>query len=301
MRRSSRASRRCAASAAGRWRCCSCSSWVGRTCCRSMTSACAAGFRAAYGLRTLPHPKVLAAWGERWRPYRSAAAWYLWRALELERAGRAAAAGAARAAAARGETPPRQGTARRRRGLKAKAVHAQGTRASNAAPARRAGTPSDRASGPAPLLELRLHDRVHELAARRRRAPRSRAPGVEEMNVNCSWGVRNTVSMSRSRWRLMLASWNSNSKSDTARRPRTMTAHLVLARELDGEARVAEYLDVRQDPASTRRASSTRFASGNIGVLLGLAAMATMTRSKMPAARRTRSWCPLVIGSNVPG
>ncbi len=46
-----------------------------------------AGFRAAYGLRSLPHPKALAAWGERWRPYRSAAAWYLWRALELARAG----------------------------------------------------------------------------------------------------------------------------------------------------------------------------------------------------------------------
>jgi len=46
-----------------------------------------AGFRAAYGLRALPHPRVLAAYGERWRPYRSAAAWYLWRALELERAG----------------------------------------------------------------------------------------------------------------------------------------------------------------------------------------------------------------------
>jgi DNA-3-methyladenine glycosylase II len=47
-----------------------------------------AGFRAAYGLRKLPHPKVLAAFGERWRPYRSTAAWYLWRALELERAGK---------------------------------------------------------------------------------------------------------------------------------------------------------------------------------------------------------------------
>ena len=46
-----------------------------------------AGFRAAYGLRALPHPKVLAAYGERWKPYRSAAAWYLWRALELKRAG----------------------------------------------------------------------------------------------------------------------------------------------------------------------------------------------------------------------
>jgi DNA-3-methyladenine glycosylase II len=47
-----------------------------------------AGFRAAYGLRKLPHPKALAAYGDRWKPYRSAAAWYLWRATELERAGR---------------------------------------------------------------------------------------------------------------------------------------------------------------------------------------------------------------------
>ncbi len=46
-----------------------------------------AGFRAAYGLRNLPHPKALAQYGERWKPHRSAAAWYLWRALELKRAG----------------------------------------------------------------------------------------------------------------------------------------------------------------------------------------------------------------------
>lgn len=46
-----------------------------------------AGFRAAYGLARLPRPKALAAWGERWKPYRSTAAWYLWRALELKRAG----------------------------------------------------------------------------------------------------------------------------------------------------------------------------------------------------------------------
>jgi DNA-3-methyladenine glycosylase II len=46
-----------------------------------------AGFRAAYGLSGMPHPKALALWGERWRPYRSTAAWYLWRALELKRAG----------------------------------------------------------------------------------------------------------------------------------------------------------------------------------------------------------------------
>jgi DNA-3-methyladenine glycosylase II len=46
-----------------------------------------AGFRAAYGLTRMPRPKALAAWGERWKPFRTTAAWYLWRALELKRAG----------------------------------------------------------------------------------------------------------------------------------------------------------------------------------------------------------------------
>lgn len=45
------------------------------------------GFRIAYGLRKMPHPKALALFGERWSPHRSAAAWYLWRAVELQRAG----------------------------------------------------------------------------------------------------------------------------------------------------------------------------------------------------------------------
>ena len=46
-----------------------------------------AGFQAAYGLRRMPPPKVLAAYGERWKPYRTTVAWYLWRAIELKRAG----------------------------------------------------------------------------------------------------------------------------------------------------------------------------------------------------------------------
>ena len=84
-----------------------------------------AGFRAAYGLTRMPHPRALAAWGERWKPFRTTAAWYLWRALELKRAGtlpapperirlprlkklrRAARPGAARKAARR---KPRRGT-----------------------------------------------------------------------------------------------------------------------------------------------------------------------------------------------
>ena len=45
------------------------------------------GFKLAYGLRKMPAPKVLAAFGARWTPHRSAAAWYLWRACELHKAG----------------------------------------------------------------------------------------------------------------------------------------------------------------------------------------------------------------------
>jgi DNA-3-methyladenine glycosylase II len=41
------------------------------------------GFRLAYGLKGLPKPKALLEYAERWRPYRSAGAWYLWRAVEL--------------------------------------------------------------------------------------------------------------------------------------------------------------------------------------------------------------------------
>jgi DNA-3-methyladenine glycosylase II len=41
------------------------------------------GFAKVYGLPELPQPKELLAFGECWRPHRSAAAWYLWRALEV--------------------------------------------------------------------------------------------------------------------------------------------------------------------------------------------------------------------------
>jgi DNA-3-methyladenine glycosylase II len=43
------------------------------------------GFRLAYGLRGMPTPKALAEFGERWKPYRSTAAWYLWRACDLSK------------------------------------------------------------------------------------------------------------------------------------------------------------------------------------------------------------------------
>jgi len=42
------------------------------------------GFARTYRKRQLPKPAVLLAHGERWRPYRSVASWYLWRSLDLE-------------------------------------------------------------------------------------------------------------------------------------------------------------------------------------------------------------------------
>lgn len=40
------------------------------------------GFRIAYGRRSMPTPKQVLRYGERWKPYRTAAAWYLWRAAD---------------------------------------------------------------------------------------------------------------------------------------------------------------------------------------------------------------------------
>ena len=43
------------------------------------------GFAVTYGLKDLPTPKELLAHGERWRPHRTTASWYLWRALDLKK------------------------------------------------------------------------------------------------------------------------------------------------------------------------------------------------------------------------
>jgi DNA-3-methyladenine glycosylase II len=40
------------------------------------------GFRIAYGRRSMPKPKEVRRHGERWKPYRTTAAWYLWRAAD---------------------------------------------------------------------------------------------------------------------------------------------------------------------------------------------------------------------------
>lgn len=46
------------------------------------------GYALAYGLRKLPTPKQLEAEGERFRPYRTVAAWYCWEAVHERRKAR---------------------------------------------------------------------------------------------------------------------------------------------------------------------------------------------------------------------
>jgi DNA-3-methyladenine glycosylase II len=41
------------------------------------------GFALTYGKKFMPKPRELAAFGERWRPYRTVASWYMWRAIEI--------------------------------------------------------------------------------------------------------------------------------------------------------------------------------------------------------------------------
>ncbi len=45
------------------------------------------GYRLLLGLAAQPKPRGLAELGQVWAPFRSTAAWYLWRAAELGRAG----------------------------------------------------------------------------------------------------------------------------------------------------------------------------------------------------------------------
>ena len=49
------------------------------------------GFQHVYGLADTPKPQDILEHGERWRPYRSIASWYLWRAVDQKNAKKSAA------------------------------------------------------------------------------------------------------------------------------------------------------------------------------------------------------------------
>src|SRR5260370_39018254 len=40
------------------------------------------GWSITYGKKYMPKPKELLAFGDRWRPYRTVASWYMWRAFQ---------------------------------------------------------------------------------------------------------------------------------------------------------------------------------------------------------------------------
>ncbi len=51
------------------------------------------GFQIVYRKRNTPKPKMILEHGELWRPYRSIASWYLWRAVDVAKSEKAAARG----------------------------------------------------------------------------------------------------------------------------------------------------------------------------------------------------------------
>ena len=117
-----------------------------------------AGFQAAYGLSSMPHPRALLAYGERWRPHRSAAAWYLWRALELKRAGTLPA-------------PPQPTRLpriirRRRKSKTAKAAKRAVRKTARRTPAEEAGSRPRRAPARPPLEQRQCRARVGDAQQR---------------------------------------------------------------------------------------------------------------------------------------
>jgi DNA-3-methyladenine glycosylase II len=65
------------------------------------------GFGRVYGHADMPKPQIIMEHGERWRPYRSFASWYLWRAAE-EKPKKTSKA-------VKGEPKPKQNSAKKRK------------------------------------------------------------------------------------------------------------------------------------------------------------------------------------------
>ena len=66
------------------------------------------GWSITYGKKHMPKPKELLAFGERWRPYRTVASWYMWRACQ-----RAGSAGMRKIRPAKTRRKPKRKTAQR--------------------------------------------------------------------------------------------------------------------------------------------------------------------------------------------
>ena len=120
-----------------------------------------------------------------------------------------------------------------------------------------------------------------------------------------SEAVRNMVSICGSSALFMLASWNSNSKSETARIPRNTTLALCsrmlsISNELNPTTMILCFCCANVFPI-TSRTSSRRSSGENRVFLLRLEAIPTITRSNNFRALVAISICPLVMGSKEPG
>src|SRR5712692_1912368 len=112
----------------------------------------------------------------------------------------------------------------------------------------------------------------------------------------------NTVSTVSRSLRFMSAIWNSYSKSEIARRPRTMQS--ACSRWTRSMSRPSnDVIRIRPTPmlAVHSSISSRRSLTVKRGTFEGFATTATMSSSKIRRLRSMRSRCPLCIGSNVPG
>src|SRR5215471_1302957 len=110
----------------------------------------------------------------------------------------------------------------------------------------------------------------------------------------------NTVSTLWRSLRFISAIWNSYSKSDTARRPRTMqSACSRSTRSMTSPSN--EVMRRRFIPAVHSSISSSRSLTPNSGSFAGFAPTAMISSSKMRRLRSMRSRWPLWMGSNMPG
>ena len=98
----------------------------------------------------------------------------------------------------------------------------------------------------------------------------------------------------------MRAIWNSYSKSETARMPRTMqSACSRCTRSMRSPSK--EVMRILPMPAVASSMISSRSLTSKSGCFEGLATTATISSSKMRRLRSIKSRCPLCIGSNMPG
>src|SRR5215470_6019050 len=112
----------------------------------------------------------------------------------------------------------------------------------------------------------------------------------------------NTVSTVWRSFRFMSAIWNSYSKSETARSPRTtQSAPSRSTRSIRSPSNEVMRIRPMPMPLVHSSMSSRRSFAVNRGSFDGLATTATMSSSKMRRLRSMRSRCPLCIGSNMPG